>query len=178
MPVLLRQSPFYDRVTTVDVRGRPYRILPYQILVWLSVGPAGVLALDPQTPRFPAVLDTAFTDNFLIHRDQLRDWAGYQPDHFRRFNANLQTHGRQIPLHAANLWIHPNVAGQRDQFTAVSPFLVELHRGIGICTDSDLYPRLPLLGARALRQAQLQRFIDYRQCQVSLRTRRRFWLFG
>ena len=47
-----------------------------------------------------------------------------------------------IPLHAANLWLHPNEPGQRDRFANASPFLMELHRGIAITTDADLYPRL------------------------------------
>jgi hypothetical protein len=79
---------------------------------------------------------------------------------------------------AANLWIHANIPGARDQFAGKAPFLLELHRGIGICEDADLYPRLPLLGARALRQGHLQLAIDYGRCQVSLWTPRRWWFFG
>jgi hypothetical protein len=81
-------------------------------------------------------------------------------------------------LHASNLWIHPNKPGERDAFANTTPFLVELHRGIGIGREADLYPRLPLLGARALRQAQLRLFLDYCKCQVSMRTASKFWFFG
>jgi len=178
MPVLLRKLPFYDRFTTVDVRGQALRVFPYQVLVWVSLGPVGVRHLDPLTPRFPAVFDTAFTDNFLIHQQQLRDFAGLVPQQLRKSPDDLRAHGRQIPLHAANLWIHRNRPGERDRFADTPPFLLELHRGIGICQDADLYPRLPLLGARALRPKRLQVFLDYAKCEVSMRTPRRFWLFG
>lgn len=178
MPAILRKLPFYDRFSTVAVHGQSLRIFPYQILVWVSLGPVGLRRLDALTPRFPAILDTAFTDNFLIHQEQLQNFAGLQPQHFRRFNDDLRAHSRRIPLHAANLWLHPNKPGERDVFANTAPFLVELHRGIGIPREADLYPRLPLLGARALRQAQLRLFLDYSKCQASMRTARKFWFFG
>jgi hypothetical protein len=178
MPSLLRKLPFFDRFTTVEVQEQRYRIFPYQILVWVSLSPIGTQDLDPRTPRFPAILDTAFTDNFLIHGQQLREWTGWHQQHLRRFGDNLRAHGRQIPIYAANLWIHANIPGARDQFAGKAPFLLELHRGIGISEDADRYPRLPLLGARALRRGQLQLAIDYGRCQVSLQTPRRFWFFG
>jgi hypothetical protein len=178
MPAILRKLPFYDRSSTVHVHGQPLRIFPYQIIIWVSLGPGRARDLDPLTSRFPAVLDTGFTDSFLIHQQQLRVFAGLQAEHLPRLTEGLRSYGRHIPLHDANLWIHPNKPGERDHFTGSAPFLLELHRGIGICRDADLYPRLPLLGARALRQAQLQVFLDYCQCQVSMRTPRRWWIFG
>jgi hypothetical protein len=178
MPAILRRLPFLDRLTTVTVQGRAYPVASLQIILWVSLGPKGVHDLAPSTPRFPAVLDPAFTDNLIIHRDQLRQFAGFIPQHLRPLNSFLRPPGRQIPLHAANLWIHPNQPGERDVFSGASPFRLELHRGIGIWGGEDGYPRLPLLGARALRQAELQLWIDYRKCRVSLRTPRRFWLFG
>ena len=178
MPTILRKLPFYDRFTTVDLKGQRLRVFPYQILVWVSLSSGRMRHLDPLAARFPAVLDPAFTDNFLIHKQHLRDFAGLQPRDLPALDHHLRAHGRQIPLHYANLWIHPNKPGERDRLADTAPFLVEPYRGIGICRDADLYPRLPLLGARALRRAQLQIFLDYCQLQVSMRTPRRFWLFG
>jgi len=177
MPAILRQLPFADEFTTVELQGTAYRIFPRQIIVWVSVGPKGVRNLNPRTPRFPAVFDTGFTDNFLIHEQQLRRFAGLEPDRLRRINDTLRAHGRQIPLHAANLWIHRNRTGERDQFAGV-PFHLELHRGIGITTGIELNPRLPLLGGRAFRREGLQVLLDYHKCRVSMRTARRFWIFG
>jgi len=178
MPAILRKMPFYDVFTTVEVQGRAYRIFPRQIIVWVSIGPKGVRELHPRVQRFPAVLDPGFTDNFLIHEQQLRQFAGLEPDHLKRLSELLRAHGRQIPVHAANVWIHRNRPGERDGSADRAPLLVELHRGIGLTSEADLYPRLPLLGARALRSAGLQVLLDYKRCWVHVRTPRKFWPFS
>jgi hypothetical protein len=178
MAAILRKLPFYDRFTTIQVRERAYRVFSYQILLWVSVGRAGEQSLAPGTPRFPVVLDPAFTDNFLIHEQQLREFTGLEPAHLTRFSEDLRAHGRRIPLHGASLWLHRNEADERDRFADAPPFRLELHRGIGICRDADLYPRLALLGARALRQARARLIIDYARCRASLRTPSRFWFFN
>jgi hypothetical protein len=177
MAIILRQAPFYDEFTTVEVQGHRHRVFPLQILVWVSLGPMGLRDLDPRMPRFPAVLDTGFSETFLIHEQQLRGWAGLRPEHLRSRNQVFRAHGRQIPVHAANLWLHPNQRGERDLLASAAPFFLEVHRGIGICGGSDLFPRLPLLGARALRPAKLQVFLDYQKCRASVRTPRKFWPF-
>jgi hypothetical protein len=178
MPAILRKLPFFDRFTRVAVQGQEYGILPGQIIVWVSLGPKGLHDLDTRAPRFPAVLDSGFTDGFLIHQDHLRRFAGLQLLHLRKLNSFLHPPGRRIPIHAANLWLHPNEPGKRDAIANAKSFFMEIPRGIGICSDADGYPRLPLLGARALLRSELQVFIDYKKCRVSVRTPRRFWLFG
>ena len=178
MPRILHRLPFYDAVSSVEVQGATYRVLPLQLIVWVSLAHQGLSALEPQTPRLPAVLDPAYTDGFLIHEEHLRQFAGLRPGHLTALGASMRSRDRTIPLYAANVWVHANQPGQRDQFSSAAPFLLELHRGIGITTGTDLYPRLPLLGARAFRAAGLHIGIDYRNCQVSVRTRRPFWLFA
>src|SRR5438132_1168718 len=115
MPTILDKLPFYDDFTTVTVQGHSYQILPWQIVVWVSLGPKGVRELDPRVPRFPAILDTGFTDTFLIHEQQLRRFAGLRPEHLRRRSDMFRPHGRQIPIHAANIWMHRNQPGERDR---------------------------------------------------------------
>jgi hypothetical protein len=178
MPAILRRLPFYDKVTTIEVQGRSYPVLPLQIIVWVSLGPRGLPDLHPQTLRFPAVLDPAFTDSFLIHEQHLSQFAGFQLEHFRQREDRLRTPERVIPLYAGNVWLHRNAPGERDQFAAGQPFLFQLHRGIGITSGVPLFPRLPLLGARAFRGANLQVSIDYSRCRVFVRTPPRFWFFG
>ena len=68
MPAILRDLPFFDLDTTVEVRGRPYRVFPREHLVWVSVGHAVLPEWSPGTRRFPAVYDSGFTDAFLLHR--------------------------------------------------------------------------------------------------------------
>jgi hypothetical protein len=178
MATILRNLPFSDRLSTVEVRGRPYRVLPNQVLVWVSLGRFGQPAFDPRTPRFAAILDTGFTDNFLIHEQHLRQFAGLEAEQLTRYREDLRAHGRRIPILMANIWLHRNRSGERDRFASTEPFLLELDRGIGVCGDPDLFPRLPLLGARALRRAQARLLIDYGKCRVSLQTPSRLWFLN
>jgi hypothetical protein len=178
MPTILQALPFYPYPTSVEVQGRHYPVQSDQIIVWVSLGFKGLRDLDPRIPRFPAVLDTGFTDTFLIHEQQLRQFAGLRLSHLRRVRGSFHVHGRSIPIHAGNVWLHTNKAGTRDEFSPRQPFLLDVLRGIGISSGAEIYPRLPLLGNRALRWAELQLHIDYRRCRVSLRTPRRFWPLG
>jgi hypothetical protein len=150
MATILRKLPFIDSVASVEVRGRQYRLFPNQILVWVSLESVGQQDFDPRAPRFPAIIDTGFTDNFLIYERQLREFAGIEPERLSHYREDLRTHNRRLPIRAANLWLHRNRAGQRDIFARGTPFLMELDRGIGVSDDADDFPRLPLLGARAL----------------------------
>lgn len=59
MPPIIRKTPFFDGWTELTARGQHVRIKPYQIIVWVSISEIGRRELDPNTPRFPAVLDTA-----------------------------------------------------------------------------------------------------------------------
>ena len=178
MPTVFHDLQFFDRFTSVEVQGHSYRILPLQIIVWVSISPEGVGGIHDRSLRFPAIFDPAFTDEFLIHPLQLRRFAGMRPEHLRRLGDSLRTHDRLIPLHAAKLWLHRNEPGERDRFASVPAFPLDLERGIGLTTGDEIYPRLPLLGARALRRAELQVSIDYYRCRLSVRTRRKIWLFG
>ena len=178
MPAILRDLPFFDAGSRVEVYGKFYHLVGLEIVAWASLAPQGVDELHAQALRFPALLDPAFTGSFLIHEQHLRSFAGYELKHLRQVNVNMRTADRIIPMYAANAWLHPNRPGQRDTFLNAAPFLLELHHGIGVNSGADLYPRLPLLGARALRGAGLRLAIDYDRCRVNLRTRPRFWPFG
>ena len=178
MSAIFRRLPFFDRATTLELQGQRIHIFPRQIVVWVSLSMTGRREFAGLTPKFPAVLDPGFTDSFLIHPRLLRQFAGLTPQHLRQTNDSLRAHERVIPIHAADHWLHPNRPNERDEFADRPPFLVELDRGIGIPTTEELYPRLPLLGAGALRAARLQVVIDYARLLLTVRTRRRFWLFG
>jgi hypothetical protein len=178
MPAILRDLPFFDHDTTVEVSGRPYRVFPREHLVWVSIGHAGLSEWSPGAPRFPAVYDSGFTDAFLLHREHLRRWAGLHPHHLSAARGVLRSSARRIPLYPANLWLHPNKRGKRDEFSGAVPFLLVIPRGIGICDDEEeIYPRLPLLGPLAFRPSRMEVCIDHGNYRINARTPRRFWLF-
>jgi hypothetical protein len=130
-------------------------------------------------PHFPAVYDSGFTGPFLTHREQLRRWAGLHPDYLSPLKKVIRPPGRRVPLHAANVWLHPNKRGKRDEFSGAAPFLLDIPHdtGIGICGEEEVYPRLPLLGPLAFRPSGVEVCIDHAKYLINARTPRRFWFF-
>ncbi len=176
MPAILCDLPFFDHLTRVEVGGQRYSVLPRQHLVWVSVSHKGQREPDSGMPRFPALYDSGFTGAFLMHRDQLRRWAGLHPDYLSPLNEVMRSPGRHIPLHAASVWLHPNKRGKRDEFSEAAPFLLVIERGIGICDDEEeVYPRLPLLGPLAFRPSGMEVCIDHASYRINARTPRHFW---
>ncbi len=71
MTLIIRNCPFFERPTSVEIRGEKVQERAYQIIVWARVVAEGVLS-----PRIPAILDIGHSLNFSISEGQLRDWAG------------------------------------------------------------------------------------------------------
>jgi len=113
----------------------------------------------------------------VIHRQQLAQWAGLQPKQFKAIDS-MTVYGEESPLLAGNVWLHPNEPGKRDTFSGQPPFCVQLDNGFAVASNRANAPRLPLLGLRALRWANLHSSIDGKNCHASIRTARRFWIFG
>jgi hypothetical protein len=167
---ILRGLPFFEEGTRVSVAGQWVPILHHQIIVWVSVARAEVDPLPPSSPRFPAVLDTGFTDNFLISEAQLLSWGGVDAAGLPP-TAHLTVGKEKIPVREANVWIHPNRPGFRDEFAPGRPFCLELDTGVAVWPATvPGARRLPLLGLRGLRQGELSLHVDCRRCRVSLST--------
>lgn len=177
MPAVLRDLPFFDHATTVEVGGQRYQIFSRQHVVWVSVSHKAQREPDPGLPRFPAIYDSGFTDALLIHQDQLRHWAGLQTAYLSATHQVMRPHGRRIPVHGANVWLHPNQRGRRDEFSGAPPFLLDVQPGIGICADPDGFPRQPLLGPLAFRPSGMEVCIDHAKYRINARTPRRFRFF-
>jgi hypothetical protein len=140
VPTIIRNTPFFDGWTELTVRGQHVPIKPYQIIVWVSISQIGRRELDPITPRFPAVLDTGFNHSFVIHRQQLAQWAGLQPQQFQVLGP-ITVYGEESPLLAGNVWLHPNEPGKRDIFSDQPPFCVQLDNGFAVaCNRSNAPP--------------------------------------
>ncbi|HKI21746.1 MAG TPA: hypothetical protein VKA15_27895, partial [Isosphaeraceae bacterium] len=114
MPFILRRLPYSDRRTTVLVRGRQIEVKPTQIIVWVSITGFREQSLDRNAPRFPAILDTGLTHNFAIKEELLSQWAGIDPRYLTKLH-DISIHGQVLPLHEAEVWLHPNQPGERDQ---------------------------------------------------------------
>lgn len=163
MTAIVRQLPFFEEPTEATVGGEQVLVRPFQIIVWVSISSGGSLS-----PRFPTVLDTAFNLTFAISEDQLRKWGGLDP-------ATLRTIGRTrinkqyLELKRADVAVHRNLKGLRDQFSNREPFEIPLREGIAIYPpDNPQCPRLPLLGMRALVRNDITLSVDGKRKIVSL----------
>ena len=170
MSAILRQLPFMDDADELAVGLERVRIKPYQIILWVSISPRSVLELPAHAPRLPAILDTGHSDYFSIAEQQLSRWARLAVTALPQVR-RVRDRGRTIPVHAANLWIHRNVPGKRDEFSTATPWLLPLRQGIAVYPEEAQPPRLPLLGLRALVQNKLHFTMDPERRLVHLRTR-------
>lgn len=178
MPTVIHKLPFFSEPNPVEFQGRRIAVVSDQIILWVSIARMGLPDLPRNALRFPAVLDIGFNHSFLIQQDHLVRWAGFGPSHFRTIGS-LPVRGRDVPLLNANVWLHQNRPGKRDEFSDQQPYCLELDRGIAVCpAEMGDYPRLPLLGLRAIRWGNLHVAVDGHKRHVTIRTPRRFWIFG
>jgi hypothetical protein len=179
MPAIVRRLPYFSQPMEISVQGQRIALKADQIIVWISVSQQGVKKFRPEIRQLPAIFDTGCNHSLVIRREHLLAWAGLNPDRLEKFR-NIRVQGREASQIAANVWLHRNVPGQRDARPGVAPHLMELPRGIAVLreTADDNYPRLPLLGLRALRMAKLDAHISGTRCQLTLRTTPWWGLFG
>lgn len=177
MTRVIQELPYFEQSTSVQVRGRSFPVKREQIVLWISVADQGQEQLDPRVPRIPAVLDTGCNHNFVINQHHLTAWVGIHPDYLPKL-ASTRVGGQEVPQFGANVWLHRNIPGRRDELTPGPPFQLELTPGIAVFPaphGEPLQPRLPLLGLRAFQRAGLRITIDCDRRRVNIRNRRRFW---
>jgi len=141
----------------ITVHDEVVEIKAFQIIVWVSVSAATFREWDPGTPRFPAILDVGNNHNFSITEYHLVKWAGIQPAALAELTKVREAEKLAL-LRLARLWLH----------TDEQPFALLIDKGITV-HDGD-WPRLPLLGLRALTNSKLQTFIYGNTKQVVIRT--------
>ncbi len=173
MTIILHDLPYLDRPETVTIQGEQVRLRPFQIIVWVSVHMKGVADLEPNAPRFPAILDTGNNFTFTITERQLVRWAGIRPGLLRLLGP-VVLNDIEMERRAANVWIHSNRRGQRHALKPSASYRLELDRGLAIYPDDARRPgpRLPLLGVRALDDNSLDLRINARRRSVTLKAGR------
>lgn len=168
MTAILRQLPFQERADEVSVGLERIPIHAYQIILWASLTTRDILELPPQAPRFPVVLDTGHGHNFSIHERHLTNWAQLSLGRLPQ-RGETKVNDQPVPLYRTKLWLLPNEPGKRDAISDQPPLPLELPEGIAIHSGSA-FPRLPLLGLRAIVRNRLHLNIDSANHLVSLRT--------
>jgi hypothetical protein len=132
-------------------------VVPYQIVVMVSIVAKTSIELPSDAPRFPAVLDTGNNHNFAIRQEQLDRWTGLTLA--KRGLVNVG--GRTLPLYAANVWIHSDHRGA---------FRLRMEEGIVVYPDVPNPARLPILGLRGLVRNGVRLIIDGKTQEVTVST--------
>jgi hypothetical protein len=68
---ILDRLPYDDHQTEVALPDGTAPVLPYQIVVTVSISVRDLMELPDGAARFPAVLDTGHTHNLAIRQEQL-----------------------------------------------------------------------------------------------------------
>lgn len=168
MPYLLDRTPFPDHATEVVVRGERVRVRANQIIAWVSLTLPRIDSPNPAAIPFPVIVDTGYTHSFAIHERHLIEWAGLRADVLTSSDT-IRERGQRIPLREANVWLHSNVRGVRDEIADRPPHRIRAAKGIAVYPGSD-FPRLPLLGLRALAENRLILNANGRRREATLRT--------
>lgn len=105
------------------------------------------------------------------------EWAGLRTDALNEVGA-AREQGRRVVLRAADLWVHCNRRGYRDQLAGGSPHPVSAPLGIAVYPRGVEFPRLPILGLRALTDNDLVLHMNGRRREATLRTAYRWWPFA
>jgi hypothetical protein len=176
MPRLLDHMPFSSRPDEIVVRGDRVRIRADQVIVWVSLSMGRVIEQSPATIPFPAILDTGHTHSFALNERHLREWAGLRNDSLALAGA-VRDRGQRIALRVANLWVHTNERGSRVRLTDRPPHRLNVSTGIAVYPGVD-FPRLPILGLRAIAENALTLNIYGSRREATLCTPFRWWPFG
>jgi len=134
-----------------------------------------VTSPNPSAIPFPVILDTGHSHTFSIRERHLIDWAGIRQDTVALLGT-IRDRDQRIPLRAANIWIHPNEKGLRDRRAEKPPHGLAAPRGIAVYSGD--FPRLPLLGLRAIADNRLVLKVNGPRREATLRTPIKWWPFG
>ena len=167
MPRLLDRMPFTRDSASLSVRGEPVTIRADQIIVWITLTLRRVSEPNLLAIPFPAILDTGYNHSFAIQERQLIAWAGLRSEMLGVIGA-VRERGLRLPLREANLWIHVNQRHTRDLRLNHQPVLLNAGRGIAVLPND--FPRLPILGLRAIAENRLMLCVNGPRRVATLRT--------
>jgi hypothetical protein len=177
MARLIDRAPVPDLPSEALVRGERVRLQANQVIAWVTLTHPDVKVANPTQIPFPAILDTGHTHTFSIQRRHLIEWAGIQPDALPLAGL-IREGGRRLELRFANIWLHPNTPLSRDRLLGRPPYPVGADRGIAVYPPGVSFPRLPILGLRAITHNRLVLVVNGHRREATLRTAYRWWPFA
>lgn len=148
---------YFSNKTRLPLGNEEIEVKPYQIIVWLSLATPAFSDWAESMPRFPAILDLGNNHNLAITTQQLQSWTGIVADALP-LRKRIRIEGRIARLRESVVWLH----------TGIDPFRLSMDKGIAVVDDS--WPRLPILGLRALTASKLRLHVYGDTMQAIIRT--------
>jgi hypothetical protein len=177
MPVILNDQPIPSRDTVTFIGTEQIRVRADQIIVWVSLTVRNVLIGNPDMRRFPALLDTGMNHYFALQERHLEEWAGLRASDLVTVGS-VRDRGQDLSLYAVSLFLFPIIAHNTDVDAGQVPIRMALPRGIAVYPTAGAFPRLPLLGLKAILHNRLRLIVSGDRRRVTLRTPRRCWPFS
>jgi hypothetical protein len=169
---LLNRSPFSNNPSDVFFKTERVRIRDNQIILWMTLTIKRITSPDPSATPFPVILDTGFSHSFSIREHHLVNWAGIQPEELALLGT-IRDRNQKVLLRAANIWVHPNVSCSRDKLIEQVPHSLDGLGGIAIYPRE--FPRLPILGLRAIAENKLSLEIDGARREATVQRAIKWW---
>jgi hypothetical protein len=177
MPAVLRHFPILEIPQRLVFQGRELVVKRNQLAVWMSLSPDNK---TPGTRLFPALIDTGFGYTFALHADHLHNWSQLFPDYeARSVRVNGIAYSRAPRVF---LWLYRQWSNSAQGIAAERPILLDTGR-IGIAVNTQrvtsaeasagsaagrVFPRIPIIGMKTLRQNRLSLFVDAWRSRFSL----------
>jgi hypothetical protein len=171
MPHILRRLPYGS--DPVWFAGGLHSVKKNQIIVWVSLNHMN-RGWHPRLPRIPTILDTGLSRTLMIRGGHLEAGAELRLDDMP-VRRTVQLDGLNCQRVAADIWIHSNIPGRRDDPTGQPPYRLRNSREIVICPDREERARLPILGLPVLAENGLILTVNGVRREIGLRTRFRPW---
>jgi len=157
--------PYHSAKTSITLPNEVVGVKAFQIIIWVSVAQGESSLWDARIPKIPAILDCGNNHNFAITENHLVKWAGIAAASLPE-SSMIREQQQRVRLRKAKLWLHNDA----------DPFPLRVEEGIAVHTGD--WPRLPILGLRALTNSKLQTLIYGDTLRVVIRTRPKwYWPF-
>jgi hypothetical protein len=132
------EFPYYTEKSTVAVLNESVEVKAFQIIVWVTIL-HDAREFDSSATKFPAILDTGTTHNFVITKDHLSRWAGLQASDLPKVG-RVRLEGKHDARSSVPVFVYtPVEIASNLRLKKASPFSTELGRDSRF-SDSALLP--------------------------------------
>jgi hypothetical protein len=166
MPFRLTRIPLVPAEQTLTPGGVRITLRLYQPVIWIRLVP-WVGSAHPEAMTFPAVLDTGNNHSFLMPATLFAGWTRLDPSALKTRHT-VRANGVELSCHGLNIDVYRMRNGNPTSRVAGR---LQTDRGVVLVPErhEHLFPRLPVIGVRALCASRATFTVDGQRKAFSLR---------